>query len=99
MKKVIVGFVVAAAFASASMAAVVKGTEANDQSSSTIAPSGSLMSPDRGIVVGGNLGYSYAYGSNTSADSSWYSPYTLSSLSKGGFAWNLNAGYQLNSYV
>src|SRR3990167_3894665 len=88
MKKFIVGFAVVAAMAATGMAAAAESTEANDQ----------LTTVDSGIVVGGDLGYSYTYGSNTVADSNFY-PFALSSLSRGGFAWGFNAGYQINRYV
>ena len=88
MKKLIVGFAVAAAMAATGMAAA-ESMEANDQSTTI----------DSGIVVGGNLGYSYTYGADTPPHPNSYAPYTLSSFSKGGFAWGVEGGYQINRYL
>lgn len=83
MKKVVLGFVSAAALASVSlaMAGGMTSMAASDQSS---------VNNASGVFISGNLGYA-------KQNAKVVSPLTAKDLR--GFAWNANAGYQFNQYL
>lgn len=83
MKKVVLGFVSAAALATVSMAMAGEMT-------STAASDQSFDSNPAGFIVSGNLGYA-------KQDAKVVAPLTAKDLR--GFAWNANAGYQFNQYL